>query len=316
MQQMAPIVFISRLGANAQQRWLTLLRQYLPDETFLVPRQLNDDLSASVTIAIVADPEPAMLTRYPNLVWIQSLWAGVERLVAALPNRQIKLVRLIDPQLAQTMAESVLAWTLYLHKNMPEYAHQQHDKQWQPLPVSMATDIRVGILGAGELGLAAINLLKNVGYRVSCWSRTAKIIPGIRHFTGQTELAVMLAESDILVCLLPLTPYTHKLLNAAVLRALPEGAKLINFSRGAVLDTPALVALLDSGHLAHAVLDVFEQEPLPAAHPLWHHPNVTVLPHISAPTNPDSAAKIVAENIKAYRCNGEVPDAIDPGQGY
>ncbi len=313
---MKSIVFISSLSSQKQLLWLENIKAQLPDERVLLPEQISDSQVSNIDIAIVANPDPKILIRFTNLVWIQSLWAGVEKLVSELPNDQIKLVRLIDPQLGKAMAESVLAWTLYLQRNMPEYAKQQTNNQWQQLPSINSKELRVSVLGAGELGIAALTALKKLDYQVNCWSRSPKQLKGVTNYVGYAELTTLLTKTDILINLLPLTPQTHHLLNKALLNELPQGAKLINFSRGAVIDTTALLQLLDNGHIAHAVLDVFEQEPLKETDPIWRNANITVLPHISAQTSMDSAIAIVSHNINEYRNNHIMPTHVDMKLGY
>ncbi|WP_057830335.1 2-hydroxyacid dehydrogenase [Colwellia sp. TT2012] len=313
---MKNIVFISGATADIQSQWLAILKQELVNESILLPEQISDSQAKDIDIAIVANPEAKDLARFPNLVWIQSLWAGVEKLIAAVVDKPIKLVKLDDPQLAKTMAESVLAWTLYLQKNMVDYAQQQVNKQWQQLPCITSSELRVSVLGAGALGIAALASLKKLDYQVSCWSRTPKQLQGIKNYLGSAGLQTMLSKTDILINLLPLTPETYHLLDKALLSKLPQGAKLINFSRGAVIDSEALLKLLEIGHIAHAVLDVFEHEPLTPNDAMWGNPNITVLPHISAPTNMHSAAKVIAKNIIRYRENNIMPHAVDVQRGY
>jgi glyoxylate/hydroxypyruvate reductase A len=310
------IVFISELESERQDQWLASIRKRLINETILLPHQISESQAKSIDIAIVANPKPKDLDKYPNLVWIQSLWAGVEQLIGAVLKKPIKLVRLIDPQLAQTMAESVLAWTLYLQRNMPEYARQQAGKQWNQLPCITSKELRVSVLGAGALSLASLNALSKLKYQLSCWSRTPKQFDGIKSYSDFNGLQAMLRKTDILINLLPLTPQTYHLLNKELLSELPKGAKLINFSRGAVIDTNALLELLDIGHISHAVLDVFEQEPLASSDPIWSNPKITVLPHISAPTNIHTASDVVANNIRAYRENDVIPKSVDIKVGY
>ena len=310
------IVFISGAESSAQQQWLAILKQALVTENILLPEKISVSQAKTIDIAIVANPEPEVLAKYPNLVWIHSLWAGVERLVGDIKNTPVKLVRLEDPELAKTMAESVLAWTLYLQRQMPEYSQQQNNTQWHQLPTIASSDLRVSVLGAGVLGSASLKILKKLDYQVSCWSKTAKQLQGVNSYQGNTGLSTMLKNTDILINLLPLTSNTRHLLNHELLSKLPQGAKLINFSRGAIIDTSALLDLLASGHIAHAVLDVFEHEPLSPNDPIWSNPNITVLPHISAPTNMYTAAKVVAKNISNYRENGVIPNAVDIRKGY
>jgi glyoxylate/hydroxypyruvate reductase A len=280
--------------------------------------------AAEVDIAIVANPDPIILRNFPNLIWVQSLWAGVEALVPSMRQHnqqreqadQLQLVKLVDPQMADTMAEAVLAWTMYLHRNMPQYATQQRQKLWRQVPCLTAQETRVTVLGAGELGLASIKVLLRQNYNVSCWSRSEKRIASVNNFSSLEQLPQALAQTDILVNLLPLTAATNGLLNKPLLSNLCAGAKLINFSRGAVVDHPSLLELLDSGKISHAVLDVFEQEPLASNSPLWGHPQITLLPHISAPTNMTTATRVVAGNILQYRAGKVLPTTVNLSQGY
>lgn len=310
------IALITDMDAQTEQQWLAVLQKRLMNEKILLPAQITAVQAAQIDIAIVANPAPEVVARFPHLIWIQSLWVGVEKLITTLPLDKIKLVKLTDPQLTQTMAEAVLAWTLYLQRNMPEYALQQAQKKWLQIPYKSARETRVSILGAGTLSMAAVDILNRHGYPVCCWSRTAKQLTGGQHFTGKSGLQSMLHKTDILINLLPLTPSTHHLIDSDLLENLPQGSKFINFSRAAVVDTKALLALLDKSHIAHAVLDVFEQEPLPVTSVIWQHSKITVLPHISGPTNIDSAADIAAENIKSYRATSIIPDSVDSEQGY
>ncbi len=311
-----PIAFISQLSAQDQQCWLEQLRAALPGEQILPAQAMSAEQRSHCDIAIVANPDPAELRRFPALQWIQSLWAGVERLVAELDNPPFNIVRLVDPYLAQTMAEAVLAWTLYLHRDMPAYARQQQQKHWQQLPCIPASQRSVGILGLGELGRLSAQRLADNGFIVSGWSRSPKQIPGVTCYDGDPGLKTLLAESQILICLLPLTQQTRGMIDTGTLARLPRGASLINFARGPLVRSTDLLDALHSGQLSHAVLDVFDQEPLPPDSPLWQHPKITVLPHISAPTPMESATRVVAANIRRYRQSGEQPAAVDTRRGY
>lgn len=269
----------------------------------------------------MANPDPAEVALLPNLAWIQSLWAGVERLVRDLKGNGVPIVRLIDPELARTMAEAVLAWTYYLQRDMPAYRRQQEAGTWRQHAYRPPAEVAVGLLGLGALGSAAAERLTGAGFRVAAWSRSPKdspkdLPPGVTGFSGPEGLTGLLAASDVAVCLLPLTEATRGLLNGERLAAMKPGAGLINFGRGPIVAPDALLAALDAGHLSHAVLDVFEVEPLPPDSPLWRHPGVTVLPHISGPTTPASAASVVAGNVRAYRDTGRIPAAVDVARGY
>ncbi|WP_158808507.1 glyoxylate/hydroxypyruvate reductase A [Beijerinckia sp. L45] len=310
-----PIAFTGRLDAADESLWLATLRTALPEAEIRPLRELAATACAAVDIAIVANPDPAELARLPNLAWIHSLWAGAERLVAELGDR-VPIVRLVDPDLARVMGEAVLAWTYFLSRDMPAYAQAQRAHRWVPRPYRSPSTTPVGLLGLGTLGQVAARRLGEAGFPVIGWSRTAKTIDGVETVCGDTGLAALLARATITVCLLPLTPDTRGLLDAARLALMPRGAALINFARGPIVDTRALCAALDTGALSHAVLDVFDNEPLEATSPLWDHPAISVLPHVSAPTNPETAAAIVAGNIRRFWASGTLPGTVDIARGY
>jgi glyoxylate/hydroxypyruvate reductase A len=316
MKMNEPIAFISKMDNKQKNVWLECLHNHLPDENIILIEALSSAQLGKVKIAIVANPEPSDLTALVNLVWVQSLWAGIENLAAEPELKNIPIVRLIDNELANIMSEAIIAWSLYLHRRMPEYLQQQKLKKWQQLTYKSAKEQRITVLGAGELGLAAIKSLLAFGFQVNAWSRTEKNINGINHFCGEQGLFQALSQTDILISLLPLTPQTRHLLDKTTLLLLPKGAQLINFSRGGVINHNDLVALLNSKHIKHAVLDVFEQEPLPISSKLWLHENITILPHISAPTQLQSASLAVANNIQQYRTQGIIAATVDKISGY
>lgn len=310
-----PIALISRDPLSIAG-WQQILSVNLPAEGIVPFADLDADEKDRVEIAIVANPDPSEVAQLKNLRWVHSLWAGVERLVAELDGNAPPIVRLTDPELARTMAEAVLAWTYYLQRDMPAYRAQQVGKLWQPRPYRKPQNTIIGILGLGLLGAIAGERLKEAGFVVKGWSRSVKQYDGIETFSGEVGLNAILAVSDIVICLMPLTPGTRGLLDASRISQVKKGACLINFARGPVIVTEDLVAALNSGHLSHAVLDVFDAEPLAATSPLWSHSAVTVLPHISAPTDRQTAAGIVAKNINAYRATGQIPPAVDRVLGY
>ncbi len=312
----APIPLVSRMSDDEERLWLDALSKAAPKETIISSRQLSANERAGAEIAIVADPDPANLREMPSLKWVHSLWAGVEKLVMELGEGAPPIVRMVDPSMSQTMAEAVLAWTYYLHRDMPFYARSQHERAWRPRPYRRPEQVNVGLLGLGELGAAAARRLCQARFNVIGWSRTPKSINGVTAFHGAEGLPHVLRQSDILVCLMPLTPSTAGLLNAERLALLPKGANVINFARGPIIVTQDLLAALDAGDIDHAVLDVFDAEPLPEDSPLWGHPKVTVLPHISAPTDQDTASQIVAKNIACYRETGAPPATVNTARGY
>jgi len=312
----AIIPFVAQLDDDETRLWQSVLRDALPGYQVVAFEQLDEAQRAGVEVAIVADPDPGDLALLPNLKWVQSLWAGVERLMTELPDAGFDIVRLTDPQLAADMSEAALAWTLYLHRDMPAYRVQQECKIWQHHELPLPSQRCVGVLGLGKLGTAAAGRLLANGFEVCGWSRSKAEIARVTTYAGPDGLSQILKRSDILIVLVPLTDQTHSLLNEETLALLPNGASIINFARGPVINDQALLAALDSGHLKHAVLDVFDIEPLPQDSPLWQHPKVTVLPHISARTNYHTASVLAAGNITRFFKNGEMPTVVDKTLGY
>lgn len=244
--------------------------------------------AAAVQAAIVANPPPGSLRGLPNLRLIQSLWAGVDRLLAdpTLPAG-VPVARMVDPAMSAAMAETALWAVLALHRGFFAYQRRQCEGVWRQHRQRRADEVRVLVLGQGAMGAAAGARLAAQGYAVEGWRRDG------------SPLAPRLAAAEIVVNLLPLTPATRGLLDAAFFAALPAGASVVNLARGAHVVDADLLAALDRGHLRHAVLDVFHVEPLPAGHPYWAHPRVTVLPHAAALTDERSAAAVVAANLRA-----------------
>jgi glyoxylate/hydroxypyruvate reductase A len=241
---------------------------------------------------------------------------GVEKLVESFKGDRVKIVRLIDPEMNRTMAEAVLSWVLYLHRDMHFYQAQQNKRVWKESDYIKPSKKVVSFIGLGELGAASATKLIQNNFNVCGWSRAKKNISKVKSFTGELGLKKMLQQTDILVCLIPLTRKTKYLLNYKTLSYLKKGASIINFARGAIINVNDLVKHLNSGRIKHAVLDVFEQEPLPKTSILWKHKNVTVLPHISAHTDVDTASNIVCKNIKMYRLKNRIPKSVDLKRGY
>jgi glyoxylate/hydroxypyruvate reductase A len=314
------ISFVSKLNDQEQSAWLKLLSAKLPNECIKLDKDLSANQKRQCEIAIVANPNPTLLSQYSSLIWVHSLWAGVDALVSQLTNNKpepsFKLVRLVDPLLAQTMSEAVLTWVLYLHREIPKYLKQQKSAHWQQHRYLLPKERTVGILGLGKLGEVSALRLNDNGFNVLGWSQSEKLISGVQCYSGKDGLVNMVKQCNILICLLPLTSATYKIINNDLLRILPQGASLINFARGGIVTNNDLIQNLEGGHLEHAILDVFEQEPLDKIHAFWSHEQITVLPHISAPTHFESAGEIVANNICEYRTNGQLPVYIDWNKGY
>jgi len=257
------------------------------------------------------------LRRYPNLKLIVSMGAGVDHLLRPPgPPPGIPIARLKDVLLTSAMAEWVLLNVLRFHRQDPEYRVLQQRKEWLELSAPSTAERRIGILGIGELGSASARVLTSLGFPVMGWSRSAKALPGVQTFHGADGLMAMAAQSDILICLLPLTPQTRGVLNAKLLSALPRGAYVINGARGGHMVAADMLAALDSGHIAGAALDVFEPEPLPLESPFWSHPKVFLTPHAASITIPSSVAPQVVENIHNMRASRPLINLVDFSLGY
>ena len=290
------------------ERWLPLLERALPqDRIHLEPR-------ADIDVALVAGPPKGTFGKLPNVKLVQSLWMGVEKLLEdpELP-RHVPFARMVDPGMVAAMSETVLAHVLDWHRHFWTYRLWQQQKKWKRRRQFMAQDRSIGILGLGELGTDAARKLLALGFNVCGWSRRPKTIAGVH---CATDFGEVLQRSDAVVCLLPLTAQTRGVLDAAAFARMPAGGCVINVARGGHVVVPDLLAALDSRHLAHAYLDVFDAEPLPAVSPLWTHPGVTVTPHIAALTEPRTAVPSIVENIERVR-RGETPlHLVDFAAGY
>jgi glyoxylate/hydroxypyruvate reductase len=275
------VLLVGELPAQEWRRWHQALAEAMPEATFL------DETSArltpeSVYAAVVANPAPGALLGFPQLALVQSLWAGVERLLAdASIAAALPIARMVDPAMNAAMAETALWATLSLHRGFFAYAQRQREGQWRVHAQRRADEIQVLVLGLGEMGRTAAQRLAQQGYRVSGWR---------------------------------LHDRPH--LDQRLFAALPQNASIVNLARGAHLVDEDLLAALDSGHLRRAVLDVFHTEPLPAAHRFWSHPRVTVLPHAAARTDARSAAAVVARNLRALRDGLPLANRVDRQRGY
>ena len=299
------ILVAASFDADEWRAWWPLLEAALPEERLVRDRAECD--AAEIDVALVANPPAGALQGLPALKLIQSLWAGVDRLLAdASVPAQVPLARMVDPAMNETMAETALWAVLSLQRGFFDYAAQQRAGEWRQHALRRADDLSVAILGLGQMGGAAAQLLTRHGYRVIGWHTR----------DGAAALPQILAGADIVINLLPMTPATHGLFNRATFAQMRRGASLVNLARGAHVVDAELLDALASGQLAHAVLDVFHTEPLPAGHPFWAHPRVTVLPHVAAPTDPRSAAPIAAANVQALRDGRPLAHLVDRARGY
>jgi glyoxylate/hydroxypyruvate reductase A len=248
---------------------------------------------------------------------IFNLGAGVDRLLAlsTLPAG-VPVVRIEDGGMAAQMIDYVTLAVLGAYREAHAYGEQQRAADWRPRPPLSKSAFGVGVLGFGVLGQAVAAALVPFGFPVAGWSRTRKTVAGVLSFAGAAELPAFLARTRSLVCLLPATADTRDFVGGALLAALPRGAHLVNVARGDIVVDADLLAALDSGHVAGATLDVFRDEPLPPAHPFWHHPRVTLTPHVSAVTLVAESVAQVAAKIRRLEQGLPVGGVVDRARGY
>jgi glyoxylate/hydroxypyruvate reductase A len=300
--------------------WLKRFAALLPGREIVTPEKLAD--RDAVRYAIVWRHPHGSLAHLPRLEAIFSLGAGVDAILSDPRLPDVPIARIVDPDLTARMSEWVALHCLMHLRQTRRYERQQRERVWaddddQPA----AADVRVGILGFGELGRDAALKLAALGFQVAAWSANAKTAPGIACFDGAAGLDAMLARSDIVVCLLPLTAATRGILNTSLFARLPRdgrlgGSILINAGRGGLQVEADIVAALDCGALKGASLDVFETEPLPQDSPLWRRSDVFVTPHNAAMSHPDAIARAVAEQIFAHERGEPLRNVVDRGRGY
>ena len=336
------ILFAAQIDSEEAQAWLAALQEAAPGHEWRVHGQLlgreggSADAPNSVPaepsdqrpypvqadVAVVANPPQGVLAQVRGLRFIQSLWAGVDRLMAdaTLPTH-LPLARMVDPSMTAAMVESALWAVTALHRGFFDYAAQQQRAQWLQRPQRRADEIAVLVLGLGTMGAAVATALSARGYRVAAWRRgeVGEVPPGVTLWQGLGHLKGLeagLRQADVVLNLLPLTPHTRGLIDARFLSGMKPGAALVNFGRGGHVVEADLLAALAAGSLSRAVLDVFATEPLPPEHPFWHHPRVTVLPHVAALTDLRSAAAVVADNIARLQEGRPLLHLVDRQRGY
>jgi len=303
-----------KADADRGRTWSSIFSKRAPEIEFHVWPETGD--LAKVDYLVAWEPPRALMETLPNLKVLFSSGAGVDHLDFSSIPADVPIVRMVEPGIVDGMIEYATLAALALHRNLLDYIGQQAAAQWRPITVVPAQMRRVGVMGLGVLGQAVLARLASFGFPLSGWSRSPRDLPGVTCFAGPGILEAFLGRCDILICLLPLTDETRGILNQRTLGALPRGAALVNVGRGGHLEQQDLLDALDSGHLSAAVLDVCAPEPLPAAHPFWHHPRILMTPHIASMTQPETAALIVLDNITRHRQGKPLLGAIDRLKGY
>jgi glyoxylate/hydroxypyruvate reductase A len=318
---MSILLVINGAGHNwLREPWLHRLQERLPGRRIVIA----NDKDASVEgfrYAAVWKPTPGFLARCTGIEVIFNLGAGVDALLQDQTVPNIPLVRMVSQDLRKRMTEYVVLHCLMHHRQQRALSDAQARCAWEAGEQPAATAVRVGILGLGELGRDAAEVLARIGFQVAGWSRTRKTLSGIRSYAGQAELDEFLARTDILVALVPLTPATQGILNRALFQKLArDGALgapvLINAGRGGLQVEADIIACLDDGTLGAATLDVFNQEPLPASSPLWRHPKIIITPHNAADSDPEAISDAVAAQILDYEAGKPLRNVVDRDKGY
>lgn len=311
------LLLTGRWDAAERDAWLACLQQALPGEQWLLDAPRDAAEAAAVEVAIVANPAHGVLRGLPNLLLIQSLWAGVDKLLSdpTLPPG-VPLARMVDPAMNEAMVQTALWALLGLHRGFFEVQAQQPQALWRQPEQLRAQEWQVLVLGLGELGGRVARTLSSLGYTVSGWSTRPAQQDGVNCLHGDAALAEALAAADTVINLLPLTEATRGFFDAARLAQMKRGASLVNLARGAHVQEADLLSALDARQLSHAVLDVFSVEPLPAEHAFWRHAHITVLPHTAAQTDPRSAASVVAANLQALRTGQPLAHRVERQRGY
>ncbi|MGI9491061.1 MAG: 2-hydroxyacid dehydrogenase [Geminicoccaceae bacterium] len=307
------LLFLSE--ADPVDDWRDALLAEIPDLDFRVwPDQVGDP--DEIDLALVWRPPAGELKRYPNLKAILSLGAGIDAMLQDQTLPDLPLARMVDPSLTRNMADYILLAALRHHREFDLFEREQRRSNWAFTFPKGVEDRRVGVMGQGVLGKAASLALHQQGFDVAGWSRSSKSIKGIETYHGTGQIDAFLTRTEILVCLLPLTDETEGILSSSLFKKLPKGAYLINAARGRHLMEEDLIDALDSGQLAGATLDVFENEPLPDHSPLWLHERILITPHVASYCLPKTAAKGVAENIRLARAGKTLQHQVNRSKGY
>ena len=295
------------------EHWRALFAEQAPDIQWRAWPDLGNPEEIRYLAAWQAPDDLSLL---PNLEVLFALSAGVDQLDLARLPPDLPVVRLLDPGITLGMCEYASFAVLSLHRDMLRYRQQQLARCWQAHLLQPAAQRRVGVMGLGQQAQQILATLRPLGFALSGWARSAHRIDGVQCFAGDQQLPAFLSQCDILLCVLPLTEQTQGILDRELFRQLPRGAALINMGRGGHLVEQDLLDALASGQLSGAVLDVLQQEPAPAEHPFWDHPQILLTPHIAAMTQPQSAFAVLLDNIRRHQRGEPMLGQIDRTQGY
>ena len=307
------IVDLQHVIGDAGQ-WRAAFKEHAPD---LEIRFWPDagDVSGIEYLAFMR-PDFDALPNFPRLKAMFSRSAGVDAFAGHPKFPKVPLGKVDPPGGDPMMTEYVVMHALRLHREMPAYQAAQARREWLKAPIPRPEHRRIGFLGFGVMAKAPALVLRSLGFPVSAWVRSPRPQAEVPQFAGRDGLEPFLRQTDIAVCVLPLTPETAGILCARTFAMMPKGAMIVNVGRGKHVVDGDLIAALDSGQLAHAALDVTAPEPLPASSPLWAHPKVTLMPHVARRPTVRQIATEIAANVRSLRAGGGLLQQIDVARGY
>lgn len=309
------MAFYCALDAERTQDIRNKFSAELPEIEFLYG-DIDEEAAARVKYLLCWQAPDDMMKRFPALETIFSSGAGVEQFMHLELPSHMRIVRMVEPGIVQMMQEYITLAVLSVFRQLPAYITQARKGTWQPLPQSAARDRRVGVMGLGQLGQAALAALKPFGFPLAGWSRSKKALSGVECYYGDEGLEAFVKKTDILICLLPLTAETQGLLDAEFFAKMPAGSSVVLAGRGAQTDQDALIDALDSGHLVSAFIDVTSPEPLPSTHVFWTHPKIILTPHIACVTDSHGAADVLVDNFRRLASGQALIGEIDRARGY
>lgn len=298
--------------AQLADAWLRSLRAAMPQAELV----LWPEVCEQAECAVVWGPTQAFMDAHPHLRLIFNMGAGVDALLRLRLPPQARIVRIEDGGMAVQMADYVCHAVLRHVREFDRYDAHARAHRWTPRPMRRRQDFPVGVMGMGQLGARVAQALRQFDFPVNGWSRSPRDVDGVRGFTGAGQLDGFLAASRILVCMLPLTAQTQDILNRHTLARLQAGAYVVNVARGAHLVEDDLLALMDSGHVAGATLDVVRTEPLPADHAFWRDPRIVLTPHVSAQTDVALSIAQIAQKLQGWQRGEAVAGLVDLSRGY
>ena len=308
------MTLLYKSSAQRGRVWKELFAREAPDIEFRLWPDAGDP--ADVRYLAAWEPPAELISNFPNLEVLFSVGAGVDQFDLGQIPGEVQVVRMIEPLLTQGMAEYVALASLALHRNLIDYAAAQRERRWEPIDLVPAAERRVSVMGLGTMGRAAIEALRPFGFQLAGWSRSKRSIADVECFAGADSLDAFLGRSDILVCLLPLTPETSGILRRETFEKLPRGAGLINAARGGHLVEQDLLQALADGRISAAVLDVLAEEPPPADHPFWNHPCILITPHMASNTSTQFGGRALLENVLRHRRGEPMIGVVHRELGY